>query len=112
MAQVNIYVDDDTLRILQESAKQKQISLSRHINHLIQRALILGEDTSGLDTLLAQDKFIKAFQKQLQLTTEIAPLLRYLVKNLNKETTEEHDLKFLLEAKNHAEGYVAGLFEE
>jgi len=111
MPQLNVIVDDTTAEIVRTAAKKQGVSLSHYLNNLIQRGLMLEDNTDSIASLLQEPTLLRAFQKQFKLNVEMASLMRYLVKNLHEETTEEGALKFLDEAKSHAESYTSGVFE-
>lgn len=112
MAHLNIYLDDDTANILRESAKKQNVSISHYINNLIQRALVLNNDSESIEFLLKQPKFLTAFKKLLMFSTENLALMRYMIENYADENLESTKKNTLQKAKSHAESYVAGLLEE
>ncbi len=112
MTHLNIYIDDETATLLREQAKKQKVSISHYVNNLIQRALVLEDETEGLSSLLKQPKFLTAFKKLLMFSTENLALSRYAIENLGDESLDSTNKAMLQKAKQHAESYVAGMFEE
>lgn len=112
MAHLNIYLDDETANLLRQGAKKQNVSISHYINNLIQRALVLNDDSESIESLLKQPKFLTAFKKLLIFSTENLALMRYIVEQYGDDNLEKANKDMLQKAKNHSESYVAGLFEE
>ena len=112
MPELTAIVDTTTDQIIRENAKRANISLSRYLNNLIQRSLVLEVNTVGITSFIDNPKFMKAYKKTLTYSLENLVLTQYLVKNLGDETFKTINEAMLQKAHDHAMSYVGGLFED
>lgn len=112
MPQITVIVDAATEKYLRKGCETQGVSLSHYTNNLIQRAIILDNNTESIESLLKQPKFVSAFKKLLRFNTENLALMKYMVSQLGDENSKKSNMEMLDKAQAHAESYVNGFFEE
>lgn len=111
MPQLNVILDEETAATVRESSKKLGVSISHHLNNLIQRGLMVESQAQENNPLLTQQKTMQVLKKLLTFNTETLALVKYLVSNMGDGTREKDNQHMLEKAMAHAESYAGGVFE-
>ena len=111
MPQLIVILDEETAATVRQTSKKLGVSISHHLNNLIQRGLMVEHQVPENAPLLNQQKKTQVLKKLLTFNTETLALVKYLVSNLGDGAREKDNQQMLEKAMAHAESYVTGVFE-